>query len=816
MIGINAWGDTATFDFTSSSTASLLGVTPSNEASKGVSINDKSITDNTISCAFSRVEEKTDPVFFTKSDGTSYQARIYVGGIITLSAPTGYVISGIEINGANLGAAYLETKTGTYTTGSWTGESQYVVLSCIKSTAQINSITVTFAAAAAVSAPVFSVPAGSFLDTQSVELSCSTEGATIYYTTDGSTPDNTSNQYSSAISVSSTTTIKAIAYKGSSYSNVAEATYTLLTPYESLAAAHSAAEATGTTKVDCAFTFNDVLVTGVYNNNAYIVDENGDAAVIYTSGHGFAVGDKISGTAVGQMQIYQTYALELIGFKKTTTGLSVTSGNTVTPIEKSLADITTADLCKLIKVYDVQVTTSTYSAGNTKVTDGTNEVILYNYFNTIGDMKFSTEAYYTITGIVPAYSKIELAPRTADDVVCNLVAPDVSFPYEILQVPYDVNSVSSIPLSNNGGTPTYSSSDESVATIDASTGSITLVAPGVTTITATTAENSTYLSGNASYKLLWLTGDGSEEHPYNAVDLNNVTGLTTGESMVWVSGKILGSSAKTGTGVAEEPAATNIAIGDDQDNPSLSNTITVAVVTALRSVLDLTVDNSVIGQSIKVYGRYNNNYYKRCGLDANASQKISGLAADLNVSSEGYATYYDDAAWVVPEGLTAKYVSAAEAGHLTWKEYEAGSTVPAKTGVVVSGEANDYPITYIGAGTSAPTNLLKGSVTSATTEGGDKYYMLSLDSDSTPGSVGFYYGQADGGAFTNGAHKAYLALTSEEAGSKSAFLFNDDVTTISSVNATTENGVMYNLAGQRVNSNAKGIVIMNGKKMVVK
>ena len=77
-------------------------------------------------------------------------------------------------------------------------------------------------------APTFSVAAGSYDATQSVELSTTTEGATIYYTTDGSTPTNESTEYTGAISVSATQTIKAIAIKtGLTNSDVASATYTL-------------------------------------------------------------------------------------------------------------------------------------------------------------------------------------------------------------------------------------------------------------------------------------------------------------------------------------------------------------------------------------------------------------------------------------------------------------------------------------------------------------------------------------------------------------------------------------------------------------
>ena len=52
------------------------------------------------------------------------------------------------------------------------------------------------------------------------------EGASIYYTTDGSTPDQESTEYTDKITLSATTTIKAIAVKGTYVSGVASKTFT--------------------------------------------------------------------------------------------------------------------------------------------------------------------------------------------------------------------------------------------------------------------------------------------------------------------------------------------------------------------------------------------------------------------------------------------------------------------------------------------------------------------------------------------------------------------------------------------------------------
>lgn len=63
------------------------------------------------------------------------------------------------------------------------------------------------------------------LTDNSVTISCDTTGATIYYTLDGSTPTSSSTQYSSAFTLDSSCTIKAIAIKGGKSSAVAEESY---------------------------------------------------------------------------------------------------------------------------------------------------------------------------------------------------------------------------------------------------------------------------------------------------------------------------------------------------------------------------------------------------------------------------------------------------------------------------------------------------------------------------------------------------------------------------------------------------------------
>ncbi|MBC8010402.1 MAG: chitobiase/beta-hexosaminidase C-terminal domain-containing protein, partial [Burkholderiales bacterium] len=77
--------------------------------------------------------------------------------------------------------------------------------------------------------PEFSLASGNYASAVTVTLTSPTPSATIYYTTDGSMPSSTvGTLYSSAISVSSATTLKAIAYKsGMTDSAVTTAVYTI-------------------------------------------------------------------------------------------------------------------------------------------------------------------------------------------------------------------------------------------------------------------------------------------------------------------------------------------------------------------------------------------------------------------------------------------------------------------------------------------------------------------------------------------------------------------------------------------------------------
>ena len=150
--------------------------------------------------------------------------------------------------------------------------------------------------------------------------------------------------------------------------------------------------------------------------------------------------------------------------------------------------------------------------------------------------------------------------------------------------------------------------------------------------------------------------------------------------------------------------------------------------------------------------------------------------------------------------------------------------VPANTGVLIQSMTDNvtYYYPYESQTVTLPENNLKAAPAAGgvlTPEKGDyKYYKLAYDNYATQTGLGFYWGAADGGAFSVKAGSAYLAVPTSAANVK-GFSFDGTTTGISAVGAegTAKTNEIYNIAGQRVNAmNKAGLYIVNGKKMVIK
>lgn len=85
--------------------------------------------------------------------------------------------------------------------------------------------------------------------------------------------------------------------------------------------------------------------------------------------------------------------------------------------------------------------------------------------------------------------------------VGGLADPEITFPQSSYDVKLGEPFDAPVATAKSDGTITYTSSDESVATVDAETGAVEILAAGTTTITAKIAATQTYSSGNAQYTI---------------------------------------------------------------------------------------------------------------------------------------------------------------------------------------------------------------------------------------------------------------------------------------------------------------------------
>jgi hypothetical protein len=179
---------------------------------------------------------------------TGFAQSAFVNDDITITAttatPTFSVAAGtyssaqsVTISDSTAGATIYYTTNGTTPTtssavysGPITVSSTETLQAIASSTSNANSAVASakYTITAPAATPTFSVAAGTYSSAQSVTISDSTAGATIYYTTNGTTPTTSSAVYSGPISVSTSETLEAFAIaSGSSPSSVATAAYTI-------------------------------------------------------------------------------------------------------------------------------------------------------------------------------------------------------------------------------------------------------------------------------------------------------------------------------------------------------------------------------------------------------------------------------------------------------------------------------------------------------------------------------------------------------------------------------------------------------------
>ena len=183
------------------------------------------------------------------------------------------------------------------------------------------------------------------------------------------------------------------------------------------------------------------------------------------------------------------------------------------------------------------------------------------------------------------------------------------------------------------------------------------------------------------------------------------------------------------------------------------------------------------------------------------------LTANEGATGEYWATFYSNASNFKASAGTQVFAVNLAGTAITMTEITDG-IVNSGQGVVLKSTAASITMTPNASASAGDysTNSLTGTMTSITNPG--NAYVLNKGSQ----GVGFYKLSASG---TIGANKAYLTYSGSLA--PEFFGFDGETTGIDAtlVNSEKVNSVVYDLQGRRVSQPAKGLYIVNGKKVVI-
>lgn len=646
------------------------------------------------------------------------------------------------------------------------------------SNVRLDNIVLTGNKATSVATPSFSPAGGIYTSSQNVELSCTTNGASIYYTLDGSTPTSSSTPYTSKISVSETMTIKAIAIKGSDESNVASATYTI---YPVL---HEGTE-------DDPYTVADA-------RNA--IDANTGLTDVYVSGIVCVGGSELSsgamnywisddGTETNKFEIYKGKGLSGAGFSSTddvkegdavVVKGTIKKFGTVYEFESGSQLVSlTPSANPLISVTPSSLTGFTYGVGfgpseaQTFSVEGSN--LTANITLSLGVSDF--EMSLTEGG---SYTNSLTLTQEAGAVAATTI-------YVRLKAGLDIDD-------SYEGTVTLTSTDATNKTVSLA-GSVTqpcFTWDLSTNQTATASEDElTWTSAKATMRVEKGTSTTNSNNYYPGTSGKNYT------STRFYRNEILTIAPTSGYTITSiEFTATSDSYATALENSTWKN----ATAAASSTTVTVTPTNGALPISATIGAT--------CGFTA--VKVYYGVVTQVPLTpAKEYTTLTSS------HNLDFTSVSSVLEAYIA-TEVSGGSVkmtqvymVPAGTGLVLKattpGSAVGVPV-FDGIGAdNVSANKMAGSATATTHIAENGGYILS-DGVFQPASDGYLP-----------AGKAYLniAVTSAPV----LELNFGDATAIEKIangEEPTANGQYYNLNGQRVAQPTKGLYIVNGKKVIIK
>lgn len=305
----------------------------------------------------------------------------------------------------------------------------------------------------------------------------------------------------------------------------------------------------------------------------------------------------------------------------------------------------------------------------------------------------------------------------------------------------------------------------------------------------------------SSVTITYITSDGTADKPYTVTDvftLNQAGSLPTTE--VYIKGNVV----KTDQFDSSSPTL-NYYIADSEN---AANSLEVLNGRYLQDA-DITNANQIVrGDEVIVKATVES---AKVLKDVHLIS-IKEYQDQAKVSSAGWATFVSRRAVDFSNtsnisAYTVKYDATVNKVTLTPVR-----AIPGNTAVVVKGKEGTYNLQRSKESTAVANNDLKFSDTDTKVTSPFNIYVLAQQGD----GCGFYPVKA---GETLAPFKGYLCIkTASTAAAKPFYAIGDNTTTgINTVEkAKNMEGVRYNFAGQRVNNSYKGLVIVNGYKVIIK
>ena len=269
--------------------------------------------------------------------------------------------------------------------------------------------------------------------------------------------------------------------------------------------------------------------------------------------------------------------------------------------------------------------------------------------------------------------------------------------------------------------------------------------------------------------------------------------------------KVIVSVGETGGSITFNSLTLSVADNADftnattykETNPKADTDYTFYITEATDAYYKITYNVTVSATS--------NKFYQFNGV------KFYGTPAskDISLTDAGYATFCLPYDATVPSELTA--YTATDNGEVVKLTAIGSGKIAAGEGVVLKGSEGTYTFVATTEDVSATAgNQMVGVTEDTPLTSSDNAYMLTRKKDD--GSIAFRLLDTD---YTLGANKAYLKLENN-ARNLISVVWDENATGIYDLSEKEEtgNGAIYNLAGQKLTKQQKGINIVNGKLLI--